>query len=300
MTDILSIIQCPNCGGQLKRENKSLVCENRHTFDVAKQGYVNLLPPGKEKNARTGDEQLMVKARVDFLSGGYYAPISKKLGELAARSTDVAENERIVVCDMGCGEGYHTCNITSVISETTKRPVLSLGFDASKHAAIYSSRLSKSKGMMPSDGIGAEFDGVAQAYFMPANIFHLPAKDHSVDVAVSMFAPIAWDEVKRILKPGGILAVVSSGRDHLMEMRSLIYDEVRVSDFVPVAHEGFGEVCRDSLTYTAEIRNAEDIKNLFVMTPFYYKTAEAGRERLYAQDKLDVTIDINYMIFKVE
>ena len=279
--------------------DKSLVCENRHTFDVAKQGYVNLLPPGKEKNARTGDEQLMVKARVDFLAGGYYSPISEKLAELAAPLVD-GRDEPIVVCDMGSGEGYHTCNITSNLGRIKNQPVLSLGFDASKHGAIYGSRLAKSKGMMPVDGIGGECGSDTQAYFMPANIFHLPLLDHSVDVAVSMFAPIAWDEVARILKPGGILAVVASGRDHLLEMRSLIYENVNISEFEPVCHTGFAEVCRDSLTYKTEIKDNGQIKNLFVMTPFYYKTTEAGRERLYAKDELTVTVHINYMIFKVE
>ncbi|MBE6616968.1 MAG: hypothetical protein E7627_03345 [Ruminococcaceae bacterium] len=298
MTDILSIIKCPVCGGKLKRIEKSLVCENRHSFDVAKQGYVNLLPPGKEKNARTGDEQLMVKARVDFLSGDYYSPISEKFAELIAEH--MPEEETVVLCDMGSGEGYHTCNITSCLAKLKNKPVLSLGFDASKHGAVYASRLARSKGMMSSGGIGEMLDADAQAYFMPANIFHLPVRDHSVSVAVSMFAPIAWDEVLRILKPGGILAVVASGREHLMEMRKLIYDDVHISEFDPVSHEGFSEICRDRLTYKTEIQCNDDIRNLFVMTPFYYKTTEAGRERLYSQEKLDITLDTNYMIFKVE
>ena len=300
MTDILSIIKCPVCGGNLKRIEKSLVCENRHTFDVAKQGYVNLLPPGKEKNARTGDEQLMVKARVDFLAGGYYSAISRKLSELISNHICDDENGTVVVCDMGCGEGYHTCNITACLAEMKNQPVLSLGLDASKHAAVYSSRLSRAKGMMPAGGIGAAFESETQAYFTPSNIFHLPVRDHSVNVAVSMFAPIAWDEVLRILKPGGILAVVASGRDHLMEMRNIIYDNVHITDFEPISHEGFIEVCRDSLTYKADILSNDQIKNLFIMTPFYYKTTEAGRERLYSKEQLSVTIDVNYMIFKVE
>lgn len=298
MTNILSIIKCPNCGGELKRIEKSLVCENRHTFDISKQGYVNLLPPGKEKNSRTGDEQIMVKARVDFLSRGYYKKISDKLAAII--SEQIRNEGNIVLCDMGCGEGYHTCNCAGELGEITSASVLALGFDASKHAAVYSSRHSRTLGMMPKDGIGAETGSNVQAYFMPANIFHLPIEDHSVNVAVSMFAPIAWDEVKRILKPGGILAVVSSGRDHLFEMRSLIYDEVRLSDFVPETANGFSEVCRDSLTYTAELQCGDDIKNLFMMTPFYYKTTGEGRERLYEKEELNVTVDVNYTVFKVE
>jgi 23S rRNA (guanine745-N1)-methyltransferase len=298
MTEILSIINCPVCGGTLIRENKSLVCPHRHTFDIAKQGYVNLLPPGKEKNAHTGDEQVMVKAIVDFLSRGYYKNISDRLAELITEH--IPTDTDAVLCDMGCGEGYHTTNIADGVHRGTGKPVLAVGFDASKHAAVYSSRLSRSLGMMPKDGVGAEIDSHVQTYFMPANIFRLPICDSSVGAAVSMFAPIAWDEVKRVLKPGGILAVVSSGRDHLIEMRNLIYDEVRLSDFEPEAAEGFSLVASDELCYETIIETNDDIRNLFMMTPFYYKTTEAGRERLYSKESLKITVNVNYSIFKVD
>ncbi len=297
MTEILKIINCPVCGETLERENKSLVCPRRHTFDIAKQGYVNLLPPGKEKNAHTGDEQIMVKARVDFLSKGYYKRISDRAAELIAEH--IPADSDAVLCDMGCGEGYHTCNISDGVHRLTSRDVLTMGFDASKHGAVYSSRLSRSLGMMPKDGVGAACDSPVQTYFMPANIFHLPVSDHSVSAAVSMFAPIAWDEVRRVLKPGGILAVVSSGRDHLIEMRSLIYDEVRLSDFEPEAVDGFSLIASDELRYETDIETNEDIKNLFMMTPFYYKTTEAGRERLYSKESLKITVNVNYSIFRV-
>ena len=298
MTEILKVINCPICQRALIRENKSLVCPNRHTFDIAKQGYVNLLPPGKEKNAHTGDEQVMVKARVDFLSRGYYKNISDRLAEIIAEH--IQTDTDAVLCDMGCGEGYHTTNIADGVHRGLNRPVLSVGFDASKHTAVYSSRLSRTLGMMPKDGVGAEFDSQVQTYFMPANIFHLPLCDSSVSATVSMFAPIAWDEVKRVLKPGGILAVVSSGREHLIEMRNLIYDEVRLSDFEPEAADGFSLVATDELRYETTIETNEDIRNLFMMTPFYYKTTEAGRERLYSKESLKITVNVNYSIFKVD
>ena len=298
MTEILKVINCPICKSALIRENKSLVCPSRHTFDISKQGYVNLLPPGKEKNAHTGDEQVMVKARVDFLSRGYYKNISDRLAEIIAEH--IQTDTDAVLCDMGCGEGYHTTNFANGVYRKLNRPVLAVGFDASKHAAVYSSKLSRSLGMMPKDGVGAEFDSPVQTYFMPANIFHLPLCDSSVSAAVSMFAPIAWDEVKRVLKQGGILAVVSSGRDHLIEMRNLIYDEVRLSDFEPEAADGFSLVATDELRYETTIETNEDIRNLFMMTPFYYKTTEAGRERLYSSENLKITVNVNYSIFKVD
>ena len=153
---------------------------------------------------------------------------------------------------------------------------------------------------MPKDGIGALFDGSA-AYFMPGNIFHLPLADHSVNLALSMFAPVAGDETRRILTHDGLLIVVSSGKEHLLEMRQKIYEDVRLSDELPHVPDGFREIARISNRYTASIGSAQDLMALFTMTPFYYKTTEAGRERLAASEMpFAVTVDVNYSIFGVE
>lgn len=292
MMNIFDYIICPVCGGALHRESKSLICENGHTFDIAKAGYVNLLPPGKEKNARTGDEKNMVKARVDFLAKNHYGKISDAAAAMIRKHC----GDGFVSCaDMGCGEGYHTCRI----AERLETCVM-LGFDASKYAAECASKLSKSKGMMPRDGVGAEHGSDASAYFFPANLFRLPVREHSLDAAVSMFAPIAGEESARILKEGGKLIVVSSGRDHLLEMRSLIYDEVHFSDPSVAVPEGFRKVDEENLKYTFTLTSREDIEALFVMTPFYYKTTEKGRERLLRSDSLTITAEVNLTVLEVQ
>jgi len=294
---ILDMIRCPLCAGLLHREGASLLCEAGHTFDVAKAGYVNLLPPGKGKNARTGDEKNMVKARVDFLSKNYYSRISDGVSDLLAETWDSGDSVRLV--DMGCGEGYHTCRIAEGLFERIRKPVMALGFDASKFAAEYASKLAKSRGLMAPGGVGAPFEGETQAWFFPANLFHLPVADHSLDGAVSMFAPVAGEEARRILKKEGKLIVVSSGRNHLVELRKLIYDQVRFSDALPPTPEGFSLLKRQNLTYETVIEEQEDIASLFVMTPFYYKTTEAGRSRLLAQKRLPLTVDVNYSVYEV-
>ena len=142
------------------------------------------------------------------------------------------------------------------------------------------------------------FDGEAQVYFAPANIFHLPVRAASVDVCVSMFAPIAWEETRSVLSDGGILAVVSSAKEHLMEMRSIIYDDVREADFAPEAGEGFEKIGEETLTYPITLGSNKEIRDLFVMTPFYFRTTEEGRERLYSHDSLELTVSVRYSIFR--
>ena len=297
MTAILDILKCPVCGSGLTRRERCIVCENGHNFDIAKCGYVNMLPPGREKNSRTGDERDMVRARVDFLSRGYYGEISRRFAELLANH--LPKRDSYVICDMGAGEGYHTCQIADTVHGKLNKDVLAIGFDASKYAAECASKRSRSLGFMPKGGIGEAHESECAAYFMPGNIFSLPLEGSSVDAAVSMFAPIAAEEAARLLTKDGILAVVASGRDHLIEMRQIIYDDVHLSEAVTPVPEGFREISRSSLTYKVKIESTEDIKSLFMMTPFYYKTSEKGREELYSRSELEVTVDVNYSFFEV-
>lgn len=285
---LLPLLCCPVCESELRRApgEKSVVCASGHTFDVARAGYINLLPPGKGKNARTGDESRMVRARSAFLSLGYYDAISSSL----AACLQPYLPEHPVICDMGCGEGTHTANLAGALPGAYV-----LGFDASKEAAEIGSKRAKRLGLLSPDGIGGE--GSSLCCF-PGNLFRLPLRPHCVDAAVSLFAPVAGDECRRILKPDGILAVVSSGRDHLIELRHLIYDEVRLNDTLPEAPEGFCLAERKSLSYTVTLASPEEIENLFVMTPFYYKTTEAGRARLLSRDRLDVTVSVDYSLFR--
>lgn len=293
MTDILDILACPNCAAPLHRDGGSLKCPKGHTFDIAKSGYVNLLPPGKGKNAHTGDERDMVKARVSFLARGYYDRISKNAAELIA--SRFSHDSPITLVDMGAGEGYHTLLCTTELIKSGYS-VLSVGFDASKYASECGMKKSRAASLSSKNS----FEDSSSLYFIPANIFSLPIADASADICFSMFAPIPWDEVYRVLKksPSSMLLVVSSGKNHLIEMRSLIYDSVVTSDSLPAADERFSLVSTEELEYKTRLTSPEDIQNLFMMTPFYYKTTEEGKNRLFSHGELEITVDVNYTIFR--
>ena len=293
------ILRCPLCASPLEREGKSLVCVGgvkRHTYDVAGAGYVNLLPPGKGKNAHTGDEAAMVRARSEFLGTGAYGKLSDEVARLIDECTTEGE---LTVIDSGCGEGYHTCRFTCALRDAGRR-VRTAAFDASKHAAAAGAKRAVRDALSAKDGVGASFDGDAQAAFMAGNIFSLPVADSCADAVVSMFAPVAWDENRRVLKDGGILVVAASGEDHLLEMRGVIYEEVvkKVPEVLPA--EGFTEVCRSSVRYTHTLASSAEIMNLFGMTPFCYKTPREAVERLSALDSLKVTVHTDYFVFRCE
>lgn len=275
------ILICPLCGAGLSASERSLKCGGKktHCYDMAASGYVNLLPPGKMNNAKTGDGKEMLRARVNFLSKGYYDIISDTVAEMIAENTDKKD---VTVLDAGCGEGYHICNIASKLSGSHQ--VTAIGVEASKHGADMGAKAARAKNI--------------PAFFAAGNIFSLPVADRSCDAVVSMFAPIPAEESARVLRDDGILVVVASGVRHLWEMRSIIYDEPRENTKGIKCPDGFALCGERKVKTKAHLPDNETIMNLFTMTPFYHRCPHEGRERLMNTNELEVTVEATIQIFK--
>lgn len=282
MTDPIAYLICPLCGTSLERAEGSLYCRGvrRHCYDIASSGYVNLLPPGKKNNAKAGDDREMLRCRSRFLSGGWYDPISETAARLG-RDTVSADRER-TFADAGCGEGYHTCRIAQQLREQDGA-CLGIGIDAAKSGAGAGAKLAK----------GRNLNDCLQ--FVAGNIFSMPLADQSMDLVYSIFAPIPGGEARRILKKDGALIVVSAGKEHLWEMRCLLYETPRISEGVQMP-AGFTVCRKETLSYKIHLPNADTIACLFAMTPFYYRCPREGRERLLAQDALTVKVEVEFTV----
>lgn len=288
----LQILRCPLCHTMFTQDGNTLRCEQGHCFDLAKEGYVNLLPPGKGKNARTGDEKDMLRARREFLAGEYYAPISDGIADLLNQFLPHGET---VLCDSGCGEGWHTLRFTKSLFAKGERNILTLGFDASKYGAACGMKNARREGICTALS-GEEPMTVC---FCPGNLFALPVADGSVSAVISMFAPVAVEENLRLLRDDGILVVAASGKEHLREMRELLYTDVQYVEKEPV-YDGFTLVETRPVRYAIELPDRATIENLFMMTPFYYKTTADGKARLLDRESLTVTVDVTLRIYKKE
>ncbi len=273
---------CPLCCAPLARREGALVCsgERVHSYDIASSGYVNLLPPGKMNNSKTGDGRDMLRARIGFLSGGYYDIISNTIADIIAR--ECHGKDSISIIDAGCGEGYHLCNMASSLKE--KFNLSSIGIDASKHGANMGAKAAKSKNV--------------PAFFAAGNIFSLPVAEGSADALISMFAPIGGAEASRVLHDDGVLIVCASGVRHLWEMRSIIYDEPRENTKGIKCPEGFTLTDETVVSAKAFLPDGETVQNLFTMTPFYHRCPREGRERLMATQSLEVTVEAVIQTFR--
>ena len=172
----MNILKCPVCAGNMNQQEKILRCENNHCFDIAKEGYVNLLSARKSGDT-TGDNKAMARSRRDFLNKGFYAP----LAEAVSQCVDGCTQEGDSVLDICCGEGYYTEYLTKRMERDF------YGFDLSKNMV----RLAAKRH--------------CGASFFVANIARIPIADGSVRAAFHLFAPFQAAEFGRILAKDGTL-----------------------------------------------------------------------------------------------
>ena len=271
----MSLFRCPVCGGPLTREDRAYRCGNGHSYDIAKEGYTYLLPPNQKHSAAPGDDKGMAAARRDFLSKGYYTPLSNTLcTEILARS-----GASPAILDTGCGEGWYTAGIFRALTEAGKASRMA-GTDISKFILRYAAKREK----------GVEF-AVASSY-------HLPVADETADILLNCFSPLALEEFRRVLKPGGTFLYVVPAADHLWELKQVLYEKPYPNEEKKTPYEGFTYETIVPVDARIHLENQADIHALFQMTPYYWKTPKAGAERLAALDALDCRIAFRVHIFR--
>ena len=126
-TTAFTALACPLDGAPLQRQAVSLRCPEGHCFDLAAQGYVNLLPVQNKRSRDPGDSKEMVAARRRFLEAGHYKPIADAVARAVLAG---AVPGRTLTClDAGCGEGYY---LRQLAAGNEARHLSPIGLDISK------------------------------------------------------------------------------------------------------------------------------------------------------------------------
>ena len=271
----MSLFRCPVCGGALERSERSYRCGKNHSFDIAKEGYTYLLPPNQKHSAAPGDDKGMAAARRDFLSKDYYRPLKDALCALALART----GETPALLDTGCGEGYYTSGVYQALSSAGKAPQMA-GIDISKFILRHAAKREK------------------RVEFAVASSYHLPVPDESIDLLLNCFSPLALEEFKRVLKPGGTFLYVVPAAEHLWEMKAVLYDRPYPNEEKETPYEGFDYETIVPVDAVITLPCQEDIRALFQMTPYYWKTPKEGCERLAALDSLSTRIAFRIHVFR--
>lgn len=270
----MSILICPVCGEKLELSDRTFTCGNRHCFDMAKSGYVNLLPTNQGGSVH-GDNKMMLRARRDFLEKGYYSPLCEKIAEVALKYA----HEGCVFLDAGCGEGYYTTAVKAKI-DRSKIAAKMYGIDVSKDAVDMASK---------------RHSGVR---FAAASVFHIPVMDESCDILLTMFAPYCGGEYSRVLKKDGIMIMAIPSENHLWELKCQIYDKPYKNEVRSYELEGFSFIKSEKINFMMQLVNKNDIYSLFTMTPYYYKSGKIEQQRLAALENLETQADFEVLIYQ--
>lgn len=261
MLDLL----CPVCGCALRREARRYCCEKRHSFDCARSGYVNLLPPSPA-GKRHGDDKRMVAARTAFLTRGYYDHLKTAVAAMAA--SVCAPGARIL--DAGCGEGTYTRAIYDALLREGTAPEL-VGVDIS------------------TDALKAAARRVPEGCFCAASTAKLPLAEESLDLIVNIFSPFMVEEFHRVLAPSGYLLRVVPLERHLFELKAAVYATPYENPPVQLDAPGFVLRRTERVEKTLLLADNAAVRDLFLMTPYYYKTGVADQKKLETLSSLRVT-----------
>ncbi|WP_369200569.1 putative RNA methyltransferase [Streptomyces sp. PU-14G] len=238
-----SVVRCPVCQEPLDVTERSLRCAGRHTFDVARQGYVSLLSGAKR--TVNADSAAMVRARTEFLAAGHYGPLTDALARAAA-SLDLPEKSTLL--DAGAGTGHYLAAVLEALPGA-----VGLALDTSQYALRRAARAHPRAG-------AASWD-----VWRP-----FPVRDGRVDAVLNVFAPRNSAEFHRVLRPGGALLVVTPTRRHLSELRErlglLEVDPEKEERLERTFSARFARERTEALEYTVEL-SGQDVENLVSMGP---------------------------------
>ena len=261
--------RCPLCAGLLRQEENVMRCAENHSFDIARQGYINLLSVQQKHSKNPGDTKEQVLARRTFLESGAYEPIVNALCDTAARL-----GAQGPILDVGCGEGYYSSRLAaSMGAELT-------GLDISKEAVRFAAAKYKS------------------SRWLCATAAKLPVFDGQVGTLTSLFALTMEEEFHRVLKKDGLYFQVLAAQDHLLELKKIIYPELKFKekDSVPEL-AGFRRVCSVPIrfSFTAE---GEQVRNLLYMTPHLFRISKEGARALESTQSLTDTASCMLNVFQ--
>lgn len=262
----------PACRGELVEapDRRSWRCAGGHAYDVAREGHVHLLITHQRRQRDPGDSADMLRHRRRFLDAGHYGV----LREAVAAAADVAARPGLRVLDAGCGEGYYTRTWPEAA------PGVRLwGVDIAKPAVRMAAKRA-----------------VAGARYAVASVFDLPIVDGSVDLAVSIFAPLHSGEFERVVAPGGRVLTVTPGPDHLAGLKARLFA-------VPEPHPDTGPFERDGaatalvpegtvrVTGEVHLRGSEAVADLLNMTPYAWYVAPEVRSAVVSEGSLSTAVD---------
>ena len=284
MINPLAPLACPLDGSPLLPAGASWRCDSNHHFDLARQGYLNLLPASQKTSRDPGDSKQMVAARRSALASGIYEAAAQALSAQLVSHIKPVDDRALVILDAGCGEGYYTEHMRIAMHklEHATAAVL-MGVDISKWAIVAAARL------------------YPEVTWAVANNKRLPVLPESVDVITSIFGFETWQPWAALQSAGQQVMVAHAGPMHLIELRELVYDTVNIhgaADDREALAAGYKLVDQSNAKSAGRVDSVEVAAQVLAMTPHGHRIAaekQAGlQEGLATLVGEPLTVDVTF------
>ncbi|MCP9060018.1 MULTISPECIES: putative RNA methyltransferase [unclassified Streptococcus] len=261
---------CPICQENLTLLETSLKCCNRHSFDLAKFGYVNLAPQIKQ-SANYNKENF--QNRQQILEAGFYQAILEVVSDLLSNSKNAK-----TILDIGCGEGFYSRKLQERNPDKTF-----YAFDISKDSVQ----------------IAAKSEPNWAVNWFVGDLARLPIKDASMDILLDIFSPANYGEFRRVLSKDGVLIKVIPTENHLKEIRQKVQDQLTKKDYSNQdVKEHFQENFTILSSQTASLTKpitAEQLHALLSMTPLLF---HVDQSKIDWSDLTEITIEAEILVGK--
>lgn len=272
--DYAEVFICPVCGDTVEVvELKSVVCPKRHTFDFAKQGYINISTRSMKVNY---DKELFAARENIIMKHKLYDPLHTRLLEVI--KVEAANNPRSLLLDAGAGEGSHLAKILDQMETVT-----GIGIDISKEGI----RLAASKSK--------------KAMWLVGDLANIPVKDQSLHTIINILSPANYQEFKRVLIENGLMIKVVPGANYLIELRDTILEEQKRfftnEETISLFKQHYSDVQIEELTYTKEL-NQEELRDLIKMSPLSWNAEQESINEVRNREHFGITIDLAILIGK--
>lgn len=270
------MFQCPLCAADMTViDLKSLICRNRHTFDIAKAGYLNVV---QHSSAVKYDKDLF-EARRAIAAGGFFEPLERMVTD-RMKQAGLPSGKTVTILDAGCGEGSHLARITEKLQSRSGLSLLGVGMDLSK------------------TGILAAAKHEREAIWCVADLANAPFRNRSINVILNILSPSNYAEFKRLLSDDGIVIKAIPKGGHLKELREAFYDAPEKpsrSDPADRFRAHFDLKDRTELIYRT-VLDRQQLLPLIKMTPLSWNAEKERIASFAKKESASITVHLDILI----
>ncbi|HQE05776.1 MAG: methyltransferase domain-containing protein [Tepidanaerobacteraceae bacterium] len=277
-SDNCHLFKCPVCGNEMNiADSQSLVCINRHSFDLSRQGYVNLLL----KANKSKYDKDMLESRNIISKSGFFDPMLEQISSLVLRQISPNPSSSAFVLDAGCGEGSHLSRILSMTRNKSRAKLQAVGIDISKEGIRIAAR----------DNI--------EIIWCVADLAKLPFKDKQFDVILNVLSPASYTEFDRVLKDTGILIKVVPESGYLIQLRNIFFDRTDKEAYsnekvIKLFTENFHLIENQRLSYEVEL-DETSLYHLLNMTPLTWNVDKEKMQKVNNMRISRITADFRIL-----